>query len=163
MKYKDNEKEYQRIWQQNWRKEHSEKALIQRRISMKKWRKKHPEEHNDRNKKFRDKWKGIPESKLQEKIKKEMNLYSLDENHPDFYDTKLGCFIEIKRALPFKKCSWAATSKYFPNLYFFRVRKCVHTASIDEQIEKYPKPLLVIIFNALTGEELIRKNFGVKL
>lgn len=126
---------------------------------MKKWRAENPEEKNKRMREWRAKWAGVPEVGLQKKVQDEFQAYSLDKIHPDLYDTKTGIFIEVKRALPFRRCSWTAESTHFPGLYFFRVREFRHTASLDEQIERYPKPLIVVIFNGLTGEEITRKKF----
>jgi hypothetical protein len=150
-------KKYQRNWQREWREKHPLEAKLKRRKSMKKWREENPDKHNQRNKIFRLKWAGIREEEIYKQIINEHpDWLSFNDIKPDFYDHKKGLFIEIKRASTISRSCWKNFSKYFPNLYFYRHR---HTSSLDEQIEKYPKPLLVIIYDAFSGKELTRKTF----
>lgn len=143
-----------------YRKKYPEKTAERRRESMKKWSKENPEEKIHRNKKWRDKWSGVSESAFREKLSLEFPAaVSMDDNRPDFYDPTNKYFIEIKRALPFRKCMWIHESPEFPGLFFAKRAKGVHTPTIDEQIVRYPKPLLVIVVHALTGNEIIRKIY----
>lgn len=132
---------------------------------MKRWKENHPEEAKAAYKEWRDRWKGILEVELHGKVYGEfVKAVSLDMYRPDFFDPVTRCFVEIKRALPLKKSNWMYESGHFPGLFFMRTRPVgkdgrLHASTIDEQIAKYPKPLLVIVFHALTGEEIIRKLF----
>lgn len=137
-----------------------DKANESGRKYMKGWKKRNPEENKRRAKKWRAKWSGIPESSFKENLLLEFpKVVSLDEDRPDFYDPKNKYFIEIKRALPFRRCLWTYESPEFPGIFFAKRVKDVRTPVIDEQIARYPKPLLVIIVHALTGEELVRKIY----
>ena len=138
-----------------YRKKHPEKIREQRNRSMKKWREENREEHNRRNRMFRQKWAGMPEKQIHNLIDNlNDKLISLDKMRPDFYDIELKIFVEAKRATTISRSSWKAASKYFPGLYFYRTREHTGTPTLDEQIEKYPKPLLILLFDGLTGKYL---------
>jgi len=100
------------------------------------------------------KHRGIPEKRLHEVVEREFErACPLHKLHPDYYHS--GKFIEVKRASTKKQYLWPGTSVHFPNLYFRNARK-----SLDEQVAKYPKPLLVIVFDKDTRSELCRREFG---
>lgn len=102
-------------------------------------------------------WNGIPERAIHATFAAEHpGSVCFDEARPDFYDPKLG-FVEIKRALPVKIYSWRAESEFFPGLFFLYTSK--QTRSVDEQIGRMPRPLTVIVYDGLTGDELQRRLF----
>jgi len=127
------------------------------RRNSKKYRESHRDWDLERKKQYHRQWEGIPEKELQKKAMTELEAVSHFPKDliPDLYEPKNHRFIEIKRGLPFKKYLWGHPSKYFPGLFF----RASGRHFLDEQIELYPRPLLVIIYNALTGQEIIRREF----
>ena len=102
-------------------------------------------------------WKGVPEIELQARFQNEHpEAISMDRIRPDFYLPGDG-FVEIKRALPYLAYYWRITSEHFPGLYFLHGGSRRFVANVDAQLAAQPRPLLVIIFHALTGEEITRK------
>ena len=155
--------EESRDYFQKWRDEHPEsvEATYQRSLERRRhlratdetWRL----EENARMRKLFGKWKGIPESALQAQFQAENPAaISMDRIRPDFYIPGDG-FIEIKRALPHRAYNWRETSEHFPGLYFQYGGAAKVRARIDAQFAAEPRPLTVIIFHALTGEEITRK------
>lgn len=158
----DDLKAYQATWMRNWRRNNPELAKERRRTSMRKWRNMNKGEKRKRATDWRLKWKGIPEKDMYQKLQGEFpNALSLDDNTPDFYDGDAQAFIEIKRALPYHRCIWTYQSKHFPGLYFTKSTDYTvsRTRTIDEQINRYPRPLIVVVYHALDGTELTRKMF----
>ena len=100
---------------------------------------------------------GIPEVELQARFQAEnANAVSMDHVRPDFYMPGDG-FVEIKRALPFLKYGWRVPSQHFPGLYFQYSGMLRHGKDVDAQLAMQPRPLLVVIYHALTGVEITRK------
>jgi len=95
----------------------------------------------------------ILESDIHEWLNQQSNWISLDKNCPDFWNGEL--FIEIKRGAIQKEAGFNFTSKYFPDIYL--------ASPLDDQIERYPRPLLVIIYQSFgwPPKELARKVFYV--
>lgn len=70
-------------------------------------------------------------------------------------------FVEIKLASKRKAYEYIQTCKYFKGLFFQGRWSWTRgkTRDINKQIAEYPKPLLVIVFDVETGEELARRLF----
>jgi len=81
----------------------------------------------------------------------------LDELTPDAYVPSRRIFCEVKLATTKKFMEYNLRSKYFSGLFFKAPGRRIRP--IDETIEKYPKPLLVIVFDLLSGKELARRFF----
>ncbi|HYW89569.1 MAG TPA: hypothetical protein VFB50_17485 [Chloroflexota bacterium] len=161
-----------------WRAEHPEES----RTYLEKWRAEHPESvratskrQNERQKRLRatdPEWraeqndranaryadlKGVPERELHEHFQSENpNALSMDRVRPDFYIPGDG-FVEIKRALPYMRYQWRITSVHFPGLYFPYGGTAKAANNVDAQFAMQPRPLLIIVFHGLTGEELARR------
>jgi hypothetical protein len=105
------------------------------------------------------KWKGIPEREISMLYQSENpTAISLDFIRPDYYLPGTG-FVEIKRALPEHKYLWREPSIHFPGLWFHHTTHEAGTKSLDEQVHYMPRPLTVIVFHALTGQEITRRTF----
>ena len=76
---------------------------------------------------------------------------SLDSNRPDYWDGEK--FVEIKRATVEQTGQFNVLSTYFLDLFF--------PTDVDKQINRYPRPLLVIVFDAhsFTPKEIARRVF----
>lgn len=108
---------------------------------------------------------GIPERTLQTKFAVEHPAaVSMDRIRPDFYVPGDG-FVEIKRALPYQAYIWRQQSPHFPGLFFMNDSGHELRANgqlrrnLETQIALCPRPLTVIVYHALTGEELARQVF----
>jgi hypothetical protein len=162
-RWRERNPEESRSYTQKWRDEHPE-SLRQTQIRQNQrqkrlratdaeWR----EAANDRAKVLRDRFKGIPETELQARFQTaNPHAISMDRVRPDFYVPGDG-FVEIKRALPYLSYGWRITSVHFPGLFFFHGGWKRFKNNIDNQLAAQPRPLLVIIYHALTGEEITRK------
>jgi hypothetical protein len=161
-----------------WREEHPEES----RDYFQKWKDDHPESvratmkrSGERQKRLRatdPEWraeqngranaryarlKGIPETEFQARFQVENpSAVSMDRVRPDFYIPGDG-FVEIKRALPYLSHQWRVQSAHFPGLYFQYGGTAKAVNSVDAQFAIQPRPLLIVIFHALTGQELCRK------
>lgn len=132
---------------------------------IKNWRKTHPEKVKEIRKRAierrrlrRKELRGIPEKVLRGKIKeKDPRIIDLDAIHPDFYDPQEDLFVEVKVASKNPNVLFSNKSKHFDGLFFSNHSSSKY--SVDNQIKKYPRPLLVIVFDVYTGEELTRKKF----
>jgi len=157
-----------RAYAKKWRSEHPEsvKATQAKQIQRRKQaRAANPEKARAYDRAMREKWNGIPETELHERfLIDHSQAVSLDRTRPDFYIRGDG-FFEIKRALPFQAYNWRLTSQYFPGLHFLYLgskgqRGDGERRHIDKQIALMPRPLIVIVYHALTGKEIIRKTFS---
>lgn len=108
---------------------------------------------------------GIPERTMQEAFAADHpTAVSMDRIRPDFYIPGDG-FVEIKRALPYQAYIWRQQSPNFPGLFFMNYSGKVLRANgqlrrdLETQIALCPRPLTVIVYHALTGEELARQTF----
>lgn len=108
---------------------------------------------------------GIPERTLHETFATTHHTaVSMDRIRPDFYVPGDG-FVEIKRALPYQAYIWRQQSPHFPGCYFMQDSGKQLRANgqlrrdLETQIALCPRPLTVIVFHALTGEELARRIF----
>lgn len=117
------------------------------------------------NNEWRRKWAGVPETDIHKQFSLDHpNAFSIDRVRPDFYIQGEG-FFEIKRALPFRRSWFQDTSAHFPGLFFFKGKwssegKSLQTRrSLDEQIAAFPRPLTVLIYHAITAEEISRLYF----
>ena len=103
------------------------------------------------------------EREMHRRLKKITNWFSLDSLprtrgsiRPDFWDNKNHRHIEIKRGVPRgykRRANFTLPSKYISGYKFNNY--------IDYQIEKYPKPLTLIVYHPYTKTltELTRKTF----
>jgi hypothetical protein len=66
-------------------------------------------------------------------------------------------FVEIKRAIPHLSRQWRINSTHFPGLYFPYGGTTKAANNVDAQFSMQPRPLLIVVFHAFTGEELARK------
>lgn len=154
---------------QSWWREQNPKAAeaIRLRSQAKKTAKRtaNPEPFRRRDKEYRSPYDGLPETTLHERFQAEhTNAVSMDRIRPDFYVPGEG-FVEIKMALPFQAYNWRQQSVHFPGLYFRHVSTTHKRASgairtVDAQLALEPRPLLVIVYHALTGDEIIRRPFS---
>jgi hypothetical protein len=119
-----------------------------------------PEWRDDQNARSRARYeglKGIPETELQARFQEaNPTAVSMDRVRPDFYIPGDG-FIEIKRALPYLSYMWRTTSVHFPGLYFMYGGTAKALNNVDAQFAMQPRPLLIVVYHGLTGEELARK------
>lgn len=175
-------REIQREFFDRWRAEHPDEP----RTYWKQWRDEHPEEMEAARQKGREynstvrrrdpkklaiqrramweKWQGIREAEFHTLFgEAHPNAIWMDRIRPDFYVPGEG-FVEIKRALPQKIYGWRLTSIHFPGLYFqyhgsYGKPGSSTERSIDDQFALMPRPLVVIVYNAMTGDEIARKSF----
>jgi len=88
------------------------------------------------------------------------DIMLFDEVTPDGYIPNQKMFCEVKLARTKRNHEFYQTSKYFDGLFFppsiLTERK---SRILDEQIAEYPKPLLVIVFDARSGREITRRLF----
>lgn len=117
------------------------------------------------NNAWRQKWAGVAETVIHQQFAIDHpEAFSIDRARPDFYIKGEG-FFEIKRALPFKRSWFRDVSVHFPDLFFFKGKwssegKETQTRrSLDEQIAVFPRPLTVIVYHAITAEEITRLYF----
>lgn len=108
---------------------------------------------------------GIPEKTLHETFAAQHEgAVWMDHIRPDFYIPGEG-FYEVKRALPHQLYIWRQQSEYFPGLYFMQDSGKTLRANgqlrrdLKTQIALSPRPLTVVVYHALTGEELTRQTF----
>lgn len=150
-----------------WRKQNPDKVkATKRRSQVKKTAKRtaDPEPFRTQDKRYRSQYDGLPETTLHERFQAEhANAVSLDRIRPDFYVPGEG-FVEIKMALPFQAYNWRQQSEHFPGLFFRYVsagnkRSNGDRRSVDAQFALEPRPLLVLVFHPLTGEEIARRYF----
>lgn len=148
---------------QKWKDEHRESiraTQVRQLARVKRLRASDPQWRDEQNAAARgrfENWKGVPEVELQARFQAENpTAISMDRVRPDFYMPGDG-FVEIKRALPYLAYYWRITSEHFPGLYFLHGGSHRFLANVDAQLAAQPRPLLVVIFHALTGEEIVRK------
>jgi hypothetical protein len=152
-----------REYSKKWRDEHPElrRATSKRQLErVNRLRATNPEWRDNQNTRARaqyDRLKGIPEIELQARFQSENPLaISMDRVRPDFYVPSDG-FVEIKRALPYMSYSWRVTSVHFPGLYFPYGGTAKARNNVDAQFAMQPRPLLIVVYHGLTGEELARR------
>jgi len=153
----ENPEHYNKVWRE-W---YNRKGKEAQRKKCRGYYRKHREEILENNRRYREKIKGIKEYSLYPNLRNEFpQVFLFTKRVPDAYDAATGTFIEVKLANT--KCInwWRKPSKYFPNLFFRHMKK--RNLFIDEQIEDYPKPLLVIVYHYKTGKEIARKLFREK-
>jgi hypothetical protein len=109
--------------------------------------------------------RGILEPEMYNDILKEFPNAKRWTVIPDFYDATRGLWIELKRASKVKDTTgnMRYISKYFPELFFNKNKGHGREAEIiDDQIDSYPRPLLVIVKDYKTGQELTRRYFQLQ-
>ena len=157
-----------RVYQSWWREQNPEAAeAIRLRSQAKKTAKRaaNPEPFRRVDKEYRSKYTGLPETMLHDRFQAEhATAVSMDRIRPDFFVPGEG-FVEIKMALPFQAYNWRQQSIHFPGLYFrydsksHNLKRDGSQRTVDNQIAWEPRPLLVIVYHALTGAELRRLTF----
>jgi len=162
-RWRERNPEESRTYRQKWLAEHpeSQRATSKRQNErQKRLRATDPEWRDQQNARVKAQYfrlKGIPETELQTRFQMENpTAVSMDRVRPDFYIPGDG-FVEIKRALPYLKYQWRIPSMHFPGLYFPYGGTMKAANNVDAQFSMQPKPLLVVIFHALSGQELCRK------
>lgn len=151
-----------------WRKQMNPESVKQsqkKRIEqLKEARAADPEPFRAKDRAMRQKFKGLPETHFHDLFAATMPMaFRLDRIRPDFYVPGEG-FVEIKLALPMQAYNWRQRSEHFPELFFLyqgsgNKRWDGDRRTVDGQIALSPRPLLVIVFNPLTEEEIARKAF----
>lgn len=155
---------YHTWWRKHMNPESVKRSQLKRIEQLKEARAADPEPFRAKDRAARRKFDGLPETHFHGLFAAATPAaFSLDRIRPDFYVPGDG-FIEIKVALPMQAYNWRHKSEHFPELFFRFIsngnkRRDGDRRTVDGQIALSPRPLLVIVYNPLTGEELARKAF----
>jgi len=80
---------------------------------------------------------------------------------PDMRHVATGEWMEVKMGSVTSNQIFREKSAHFPGLFLRRVskRRLYALKTVDEQIEAYPRPLIVVVYDAYSGERLAEKRF----
>lgn len=155
---------YHTWWRKQMNPESRQRSMKKQVEKRKEARAADPETFRARDRAMRHKFRGLPEAYFHDVFAtSQPSAFRMDRIRPDFYVPGEG-FVEIKLALPKQAYNWRQRSQHFPNLFFLYTsdgnkRWDGDQRTVDTQIALSPRPLLVLVFNPLTGEEIARQAF----